>query len=228
LGISKGCENAIEIPKSDSKIKALILISPVFNTNLNNIIKLTSKFENLFYLKCPTFLIHGKRDKVVKYIDTINLGKNIKNLFEWYPKKADHHNLISMYRSKLYSKLKIFLGQVENNKFTNSSSAEDETNCFSFKKFSQLKSSSKNVYIKFEDNFILTDESVKCLRDNYFTTPRSYRLGSEDLFEKFQENNLSKNPDKFFIDELIKESSLLSSCSSIEFKEEKCPFETQK
>ena len=58
--------------------------------------------QTLKQLNTPVFIIHGKKDAHSKYLNSIAISKKICNLFEWYPKKGEHLNIISKYRLKFY------------------------------------------------------------------------------------------------------------------------------
>ena len=67
LGISTGCIQSIYLTTREprnSSIKALILISPLFTgNNNNNNEKSPFNSQTFLSIQCPTFLIHGKKDK---------------------------------------------------------------------------------------------------------------------------------------------------------------------
>ena len=93
------------------KIKGLILISPISNYKFN-----LDKFQNILFFKdsiyqinFPIFIIHGKKDELIPISHSIELSKNIINLWRWFPKKASHYNIISDFRCKFYQKIKFFI-----------------------------------------------------------------------------------------------------------------------
>ena len=93
------------------KIKGLILISPISNYKFN-----LDKFQNILFFKdsiyqinFPIFIIHGKKDELIPVSHSIELSKNIINLWRWFPKKASHYNIITDFRCKFYQKIKFFI-----------------------------------------------------------------------------------------------------------------------
>ena len=60
-------------------------------------------------LKCPIFIIHGKKDNIIPVEHSFQLAKSVQNLYKWYPKKASHFDLVRIVRHKYYSKMKLFL-----------------------------------------------------------------------------------------------------------------------
>jgi len=64
------------------------------------------------YVKCPVLIIHGMKDQVIPHKYSYQMAKRLKNPYEWYPRKADHHNLINNYRNKLFLKLLMFIDNV--------------------------------------------------------------------------------------------------------------------
>ena len=66
----------------------------------------------IMYVKCPVLIIHGMKDQVIPHKYSLQMAKRLKNPFQWYPRKADHHNLIINYRYKLFTKLQMFIDSI--------------------------------------------------------------------------------------------------------------------
>ena len=93
------------IPETSvSQIEAEMLLDDVFNT-----ISLAKE------IICPVFVVHGKLDNVIPIEHSYDIVKQLKNSMTWYPNKATHSNLTTLYRQKYYAKLKTFLKFVEEN-----------------------------------------------------------------------------------------------------------------
>jgi hypothetical protein len=109
---------------------AVILVSP-FSGGFCFSKRMTECVEDLddpcsfliMYVKCPLFIVHGIKDQVIPYKYSLQMAKRLKNVYQWYPRKADHHNLIINYRSKLFAKLLLFIENVMNKKSFNTSTA---------------------------------------------------------------------------------------------------------
>lgn len=63
-------------------------------------------------INCPIFLIHGKKDKIISYVYSDQIAPKMKILFKWFPSNGNHSNIITGYRCKFYSKLKIFIKEL--------------------------------------------------------------------------------------------------------------------
>jgi hypothetical protein len=102
-----------------SKIKAYIFISPTWVYDTTNLKKskndnntkgvLSTFFDTVNQLNIPVFIIHGQKDKKIKYFLSISFSQKINNKYEWYPKNGTHLNIINDYRRKLLIKIKEFL-----------------------------------------------------------------------------------------------------------------------
>jgi hypothetical protein len=102
-----------------SKIKAYIFISPTWVYDTTNLKKskndnntkgvLSTFFDGINQLNIPVFIIHGQKDKKIKYFLSISFSQKINNKYEWYPKNGTHLNIINDYRRKLLIKIKEFL-----------------------------------------------------------------------------------------------------------------------
>ena len=150
IGYLSGCLKCLNLATKFIQIRALILISP---KGLNKI----KSTHNLISLACPIFIVHGKCDRSSDYKSSIEFGRQINNLFEWYPRSADHSNILQKYRSKLYIKIKIFFKNTESTYFNNlvTSHTDNGTETFSIVKSNIIHSNPcKIIHIKFEDDLI--------------------------------------------------------------------------
>lgn len=76
---------------------------------------------------CTYFLVHGKDDTIVPYTLTEELSNQLRNVYVWYPKKGNHVNIMSEYRSKFYSKLKFFIAYVAKERLNRSELLDEFT-----------------------------------------------------------------------------------------------------
>ena len=125
LGLSVGNKINMNIILSKTnlypktKIKGIILMSPTWVYNLANLknMKTSEKIKaeldkfikNVNLYNIPVFIIHGKKDKNVKYFLSISFSQQIKKKSEWFPKEGTHLDIIKKHRKKLLIKLKEFL-----------------------------------------------------------------------------------------------------------------------
>ena len=125
LGLSIGNKINMNIVLSKTnlypktKLKAMILISPTWVYNLANLKNLKNStsiknenekfFKNINLYNIPVFIIHGKKDSIVKYFLSMSFMQQIKKKLEWYPKNGTHINIINAHRTKLLMKTKQFL-----------------------------------------------------------------------------------------------------------------------
>ena len=131
IGVSVGTIANFSIFSSDvfkkEKIKGIIVISPSWvynqkdlkNKNSPNEIKnhFNSIFNSINKEKIPVFLIHGKKDIIVRYFLSLSFGQRFNYKKEWYPKNGDHFNILNELREKLYIKIKKFLDNLGNENF---------------------------------------------------------------------------------------------------------------
>ena len=106
-----------------TKLKGIILMSPTWVYDLTNIknLKNSTKIKgevdkfirNVNLCNIPVFIIHGKKDKNVKYFLSMSFSQQIKNKYEWFPKNGTHLDIIKQHRKKLLLKFKQFL--IDNN-----------------------------------------------------------------------------------------------------------------
>lgn len=199
IGNSKGCSASLYLCSEHPEIKAAILISPILNID-----------RPLPKLNCATFLIQGKKDKKANYMHTNKFGSNLKNLFEWYPKNGGHSDIFTKYRTKLFSKLKIFFDQMH----------QSNTNKALFSKLDNLITfTPKNFYFKFEDNFIINEDSNKINKEQTFNYNKYNKLKfNEEIDEK--EFDISRNCENIIF------SNRKSTCPSI--MDYDCPFDEKK
>jgi pimeloyl-ACP methyl ester carboxylesterase len=134
-GHSIGAGAAILIGAQNPLVKGIIAESPplAFPANLNHVYKpalriftplllpgiraLTAyafkRIHSKFYspldvaplIKVPTFIIHGKKDKIFPYKNSKHLHSHIKDSEIWLPKEGDHSNLEHQleYREKIFN-----------------------------------------------------------------------------------------------------------------------------
>lgn len=125
LGLSVGNKINMDIVLSKinlypkTKLRAIILISPTWVYNLDDLKKLKNnssiKSQNDKFIKntnlyeIPVFIIHGKKDNTVKYFLSMSYSQQIKKRSEWFPKNGTHYDIINAHRSKLLMRIKLFL-----------------------------------------------------------------------------------------------------------------------
>ena len=107
------------------EINAIILLSPIVsglkivnqnlvisNEDLNRI-DFFSNCSKITEISCPIFLIHGTKDEIIPIQQVIKMGRSIRKLYQWYPSKGDHNNIITKYRKKFYTKCKMFFDYIK-------------------------------------------------------------------------------------------------------------------
>lgn len=75
-------------------------------------IDMFSNITKVSDIDCPVFLIHGMQDEVIPYNQSVQMMHKIKHVFDWFPKQGNHSNIISKYRYKFFSKMKLFIEQL--------------------------------------------------------------------------------------------------------------------
>lgn len=107
------------------KIRGLITVSPlsygscIYNKNASSKskIELSNVKNGGIYtnqllaenIHIPTFIIHGKHDRIIPYKQSINLCKIMSNANIWTPKNGTHNNIFTDYRYKFFDKIKKFI-----------------------------------------------------------------------------------------------------------------------
>ena len=117
----------LAIHKKYSKISGVILLSPIGSgIKLVNPNTLLSKEELSKYdcfcninkvkeVKCPVFIIHGMKDEIIPHNQSVEIANNVTSkLLKWFPRKGNHNNILSLYRAKFFSKIKLFLEYIKN------------------------------------------------------------------------------------------------------------------
>lgn len=97
-------------------------------------------------IKCPVFLIHGGNDEVLPQDHSLQMMKKIKFVYEWFPPRGTHNNILTKYRGKFYSKIKLFFEHLKYNN-PQTSASDIEQSRISLKKG-----------IKCEENYLLTEK----------------------------------------------------------------------
>jgi hypothetical protein len=103
-------------------IKGIILISPISSgvRIISNDIKMKElermKNYDIFYsirgisnIRCNVLVIHGMKDNVIPFEGSKHLSKHILHLHEWFPKKGDNGNILTIYRTKFLIRVKSFI-----------------------------------------------------------------------------------------------------------------------
>ena len=189
-----------KIHKKLNKIKAFIMISPTWKYNyVGEVVKnkkgginKLKRALNTFFItvneqKINIFLIHGKQDYYVKYFLTLSLSQRIEYLSEWYPKNGTHFDIIKDYRTKLLSKIKLYL----NNNYSLTSL--------------KLKDNDNNDNKKL-DIFNLINKNVELNNDTIEEENNSFQMFKENL------NNLNEND--FEKEEYIIDDNSILYCDS--------------
>jgi hypothetical protein len=102
-------------------IKGIILMSPVTTgvRIISSDMKIKElermKYYDIFYnlrgisnIRCHVLVIHGFKDNIVPIENSKQLSKHILNLHEWFPKKGDNGNILTLYRTKFIIRVKSF------------------------------------------------------------------------------------------------------------------------
>jgi predicted esterase len=89
FGYSYGAEPTIHLISSSkyNGIAGVVLLSP-YIVKISKSNHQTTLNENIF-LKCPFFVIHGKKDNIVPYTTSTRLIEKIRNVYAWYPKSEE-------------------------------------------------------------------------------------------------------------------------------------------
>ena len=223
IGISVGSfANFSALNRTNQKIMDIVAISPTWvfsptslktssNESNQNKKKINETFEIINQLEIPVFIIHGKEDKYVKYLLSLSLTRRIKKIMEWYPKKGKHLNIITTYRSKLYSKMmNFYLGFYGKNsiKGKNFSYLSNDT---SFNKFSH--NNNLSTFSTFEGHF------GQFKNENVQITDKNINAQIVDETPMFERKTNQKNKEPLIEDNLLttknqKLSSLKSSSNS--------------
>ncbi len=108
------------------KIRGIITVSPIsygaciYNVNISSSSKIelsNSKngvYSNTAYAEkifIPTLIIHGMRDRIIPYDQSVKLNKLLGNSTLWTPINGSHDNIFSEYRTKFYIRLKRFINE---------------------------------------------------------------------------------------------------------------------
>lgn len=96
-------------------IKGIIMISPIsrgFTLKSKIFVEDYDILQRANAITSKTFLIHGKKDKVIPLEQSEFLTKSIRNVHKWYPNKEDHSNLMTVYRKKFFNKVKKFINDL--------------------------------------------------------------------------------------------------------------------
>jgi pimeloyl-ACP methyl ester carboxylesterase len=178
-------------------IKGLILISPISNYKFN-----FNKFQNINFFKesisqinFPIFIIHGKKDEIIPIYHSIELSKNVINLWRWFPKKASHYNIITDFRCKFYQKIKFFINIRCNNII-------DSLNQINHPKYS-LSNNEMNYKIKYfnygiqrEENFIeddISNDENKEINDKMSNQHSKYTMMKDNNTFNYDISQMSYN-----------------------------------
>jgi esterase/lipase len=161
MGISLGSVPTVHIAvkKEYQNVKGIVLISPIASGIKLVDPKLTittvdlekvdvfcnlSKVSNI---QQPVFLIHGLKDDVIPHSQSLEMMNKIKHVYEWFPSKGTHSNIITDHRSKFFSKIKIFLEHLDYSTKPRSRGSDFEFESPSFQEFNRIsiyKIKSKN------------------------------------------------------------------------------------
>lgn len=175
----------------------MILLSPivsglrlVMDNYDNQEIDVFCNDNKISKIACPIFVIHGKKDEIIKYKHCLKMAKKIKHLKEWYPSEGNHNNIIERFRVKFYLNCKDFISQLKRIK-----RVDDENDDFNFSHFHNFSFQSK--YCEENDNVVDRDLinmhiekkglGVICGRCN------NYGCGCEDKFSIMNKVNNCAN-----------------------------------
>ncbi len=163
------------------KIRGIIAVSPIsygaciYNVNISSSSKIelsNSKdgvYSNAAYAEkifIPTLLIHGMRDRIIPYDQSVKLNKLLGNSTLWTPINGSHDNIFSEYRTKFYIRLKRFINEqmkldtklntFKSNNSTNKRNNTTNKNNNNYNKKNnndKLIRNNKQVYVNPEDTF---------------------------------------------------------------------------
>jgi surfactin synthase thioesterase subunit len=137
LGQSLGSAPSIHLAHQGqfSEIRAVILISPIASgiklvspeIKVEDLEKIDvfSNIKKISDVSCPIFMIHGQKDEIIPIEQSIELAKYIKHPYEWHPRKGDHSNILTEYRTKFFQKCKFFFEYLN---FFNKNKKQEESN----------------------------------------------------------------------------------------------------
>lgn len=120
LGHSLGSAPTVHlaITKEFSDLKAIILLSPIASgiklvspdIDMKDLEKIDvfCNLKKVIDIHCPIFIIHGMKDEVIPFQQSVEMSKFMKNAYEWHPRNGDHSNILSKYRTKFFQKCKFF------------------------------------------------------------------------------------------------------------------------
>ncbi len=118
-------------------------------------------------INTPSFLIHGKQDEVINYTNAIKLKTIFTDLIEWYPKKANHYNITTLYRNKIYSKIKFFLNRSDIKDEVKNIASEinidilknhNRNRNMAYQGYNGYQGTQKVVNMNFEENFFVSQK----------------------------------------------------------------------
>lgn len=115
------------------------------------------------------------------------MAKRVQNVYQWYPRLADHYNLINNYRYKLFSKIEVFIENVFYKKSVNTSM----NNSSLIGKYLNSNSGFKLVDIKEEASFFKTYGKEFNLSGNELTQENEiniYKTKKENLLKSDHSN----------------------------------------
>lgn len=108
-------------PISSGKIYTSDKIADYNGSDLFNNVR---KIKNV---KCPLFIIHGKKDKQISQTHSIELVNRARcKIMVWYPSNGNNNNIYEKYRMKFIIKIKKFLSYCRDNINSNE---ENKINC---------------------------------------------------------------------------------------------------
>lgn len=111
----------ISVHPAYHNIKGVILLSPIASgiklinpkltmqaTDLEKI-DVFCNLSKVSEINCPVLLIHGMEDNVIPYSQSLEMMNKMKSVYEWFPARGTHSNIMSRYRTKFFMKIKLFL-----------------------------------------------------------------------------------------------------------------------
>ena len=125
FGYSYGAEPTIHLISSSkyNGIAGVVLLSP-YIVKISKSNDKTTLNEDIF-LKCPFFVIHGKKDNIVPYITSTRLIEKIRNVYAWYPKSGEHFNILNVCRCKFYIKMQFYLTYIAKERYNRNDLIEE-------------------------------------------------------------------------------------------------------